>query len=482
MPEDTKIFKAKNKESGVLAASLDDAEVGSISLTPVPENAPGVIVMRPGTTDEEHIYYKYRDAGAGTVSGLTRDFTNLNGGAGRDHLNGASWETLQAAEYMNNLVSALIEGYLEEQVAFAYVGASSFTLLGDKTAFYTAGRILRYNQDNTKIGVVASSSYNGGTGLTTVTTNYGTVPSPLTKVERAVAPKAATGFYALVSSLQNNSYGFAADSGGSDAYAITLAPAITAYTTGMVIFFKANTANTGAATLNANGLGAKTIKKRGTVDLTDNDIIAGQFVAVQYDGTNLQLLTGVATQLIDSNGNEVIKTVATASAVNDITVTNAATGGIPKIEASGDDANVDLKIGGKGTGRALIKGGMTALGIATEFTTTSLTLVDVTNWTTGATIVLKEASDVEITVVATYSRNTVGASGANQYQIKRDAVSVGPLIYSSVGANNQYVSFKYTDINVAAGTYTYKLQMAVASGTGTHGAGQFLVKVRSTGV
>lgn len=84
----------------------------------------------------------------------------------------------------------------------------------------------------------------------------------------------------------------AADGGGTDAYAITLSPAITAYITGQSFTFKANTANTGAATLNVNGLGAKTIKKPVggiTTDLADNDIRAGQWVDVIYDGTNMQM-------------------------------------------------------------------------------------------------------------------------------------------------------------------------------------------------
>lgn len=85
---------------------------------------------------------------------------------------------------------------------------------------------------------------------------------------------------------------YAADGGSTDAYAITLSPVPSSYTTGTHYRFKANTANTGACTLNVNSLGAKTIKKvQGgiTTDLADNDIRAGQFVDVVYDGTNFQM-------------------------------------------------------------------------------------------------------------------------------------------------------------------------------------------------
>ena len=44
----------------------------------------------------------------------------------------------------------------------------------------------------------------------------------------------------------------------------------------------------------------------------------------------------------DENGNEQIIFQTTASAVNQIDVTNAATGNSPSIEATGDDSNIDL--------------------------------------------------------------------------------------------------------------------------------------------
>jgi len=91
--------------------------------------------------------------------------------------------------------------------------------------------------------------------------------------------------------LQHNAEKYAADGGASDTYAITLSPIPTSYTAGMVVHFKANTANTGAATLNVNSLGAKTIKKWGATDLQDNDILASQLVTVIYDGTNFQMLS-----------------------------------------------------------------------------------------------------------------------------------------------------------------------------------------------
>jgi hypothetical protein len=82
---------------------------------------------------------------------------------------------------------------------------------------------------------------------------------------------------------------YAADSVGTDSYAITVSPTISAYSAGQVFTFKAGTANTGAASLNVSALGAKTIYKNVSTDLETGDILANQIVTVIYDGTNMQL-------------------------------------------------------------------------------------------------------------------------------------------------------------------------------------------------
>jgi hypothetical protein len=90
--------------------------------------------------------------------------------------------------------------------------------------------------------------------------------------------------------VDDGAVNYAADAGASDTYAVTIT-GISAYTAGLPVRFKANTVNTGPATLNVNGLGAKTIKKNYNTDLTDGDILANQIVEVVYDGTNFQLET-----------------------------------------------------------------------------------------------------------------------------------------------------------------------------------------------
>ena len=58
----------------------------------------------------------------------------------------------------------------------------------------------------------------------------------------------------------------------------------------------------------------------------------------------------------DSNGNEEIIFTATASAVNELTVANAATGNNPNITASGSDADVGINFTPKGVGAVTFNG------------------------------------------------------------------------------------------------------------------------------
>jgi hypothetical protein len=117
-----------------------------------------------------------------------------------------------------------------------------------------------------------------------------------------VTVNADTAFLATHSTVQSGAASYGVDLGMTDAYAITMSPVPASYTTGMVVRFKARTANLGDATLDVNVLGAKPILKHKDLALTDGDIQAGQIVTVVYDsdlqsgsgGWQLQSQTGGA--------------------------------------------------------------------------------------------------------------------------------------------------------------------------------------------
>ena len=69
----------------------------------------------------------------------------------------------------------------------------------------------------------------------------------------------------------------------------------------------------------------------------------------------------IGTAILDTSGNELINLTATGSAVNEITLANAASGNAPTITASGE-TNVSLNLVPKGTGT--LQGGGSALKIA----------------------------------------------------------------------------------------------------------------------
>ncbi|HMF55090.1 MAG TPA: hypothetical protein VK619_01910, partial [Pyrinomonadaceae bacterium] len=128
-------------------------------------------------------------------------------------------------------------------------------------------------------------------------------------------------------SVLDGSVAYCADAGASDAYACSLSPAPASYVTGARYRFKANTANTGAATINLNSLGAKAIKKAAggiTTDLADNDIRVGQVVDLVYDGTNMQMqstLGNAGSGLASINGDSTAAQVIAAG--NGISITDA---------------------------------------------------------------------------------------------------------------------------------------------------------------
>jgi hypothetical protein len=93
----------------------------------------------------------------------------------------------------------------------------------------------------------------------------------------------------------NGSFNYGADAGASDTYACTIT-GISAYVTGMPIYFKANTVNTGACSINVNTLGAKALKINGGADdPADGWIKANEIVHCVYDGTNFQVINPDAT-------------------------------------------------------------------------------------------------------------------------------------------------------------------------------------------
>jgi hypothetical protein len=95
-------------------------------------------------------------------------------------------------------------------------------------------------------------------------------------------------------SAEINGLGFALDTGAVNACVISIIPAPTSYYVGLEIKFIVLVTNSGAMTVNVNGLGAKSIKKPVAVDPAASYFLAGSICWAIYDGTNFQTISPVA--------------------------------------------------------------------------------------------------------------------------------------------------------------------------------------------
>lgn len=235
----------------------------------------------------------------------------------------------------------------EECAIFTGVSANAngtYTLTGVSTTLakspYTAtSGLVRQHSGGTKVVVTDNVAFwntfpnkandETVTGQWTFTNTPiipGTVSDASTTVKGvakiSVAPALSTSPIAVGVNDVRVPIGYAVDSVGTDAYAISPAYAITSYVAGQIFTFKAGTANTGAASLNVSTLGAKTIKKNVSSDLATGDILLNQIVTVVYDGTNMQIISPLANTVNTytnkfSNGIAT-KTLTDASAVQTI--------------------------------------------------------------------------------------------------------------------------------------------------------------------
>jgi hypothetical protein len=131
------------------------------------------------------------------------------------------------------------------------------------------------------------------TGIPTAPTAAGGTNTTQIATTAFVEGELSSGSFATKSGVQQEAYVYSADSGSTNAYAVTLSPAPTIIT-GSSIIFKASNSNTGASTLNVNGTGPVSIVKSVASPLDAGDILAGQIVAVTFDGTHYQMQSTAA--------------------------------------------------------------------------------------------------------------------------------------------------------------------------------------------
>jgi len=132
------------------------------------------------------------------------------------------------------------------------------------------------------------------TGLSTAVTKDGqttiTADLPMSGFNHTgVKDSNARDEYLATGQLQDQDTIYATTTGSSNAYVLTIDPAITSYVTGQRFVINASFGNTGAATLDVSSVGAKSLVKDGSSALVSGDIVTGTIYEVTYDGTNFQV-------------------------------------------------------------------------------------------------------------------------------------------------------------------------------------------------
>jgi len=123
----------------------------------------------------------------------------------------------------------------------------------------------------------------------------------------------------------------------------------------------------------------------------------------------------IATALTDTSGNELIKVTATGSAINELTLANAAASGNPTISATGGDTNIGISILPKGSGKITLDNLIlpAADGTADQILTTNgsgqLSFVDNSG---GTSWVAVKTSDFTAVAGEGYFVNTTGGAVA----------------------------------------------------------------------
>jgi hypothetical protein len=208
----------------------------------------------------------------------------------------------------------------------AYVAASNHVSGGTFAADFAAGKWLAADSAQILVDLASSS----GASLVGFSPTGNITSTDVQDAIAEVATDAAASISSNLTDIQNGTVFLLTGVTGTDTIAGNLTPAITSYVAGQTFRFVAIGANTGAATINVDGLGAKALTKSGSTALVAGDIASGSVVTVTYDGTRFQLASGAGSSggidVVFSDGST--QTSAAAPQINALSAsvsTNALT-------------------------------------------------------------------------------------------------------------------------------------------------------------
>lgn len=146
----------------------------------------------------------------------------------------------------------------------------------------------------------------------------------------------------------------------------------------------------------------------------------------------------------DTDDNEFIKFSKTSSAVNELNITNSATGDAPILGVSGGDTNIDLSLKGKGTGNV-------------KFGTANIKLPNA-DGTNGQVLVTDGSGNLSFTTVSSATANSI---------LPTSVISLNGAGTSQSLATNTTMLVGLVNIpqNITVNKVTFKIEAYTSSGT-----------------
>jgi hypothetical protein len=156
-------------------------------------------------------------------------------------------------------------------------------------------------------------------------------------------------------------------------------------------------------TFSATDKGTKVLYINGT-DVVDSNVgkLSNDYapsLSAVLDTNGNDIVIDNAGAIEDDSNNEYIKFSKTASAVNEITIANAATTGAPNASVTGSDTNIDFNLTPKGIGRVTLNGNGKIQGVAEKVTVTGSFDSDINvDTNTQGVILYTAAADANFTI------------------------------------------------------------------------------------
>jgi hypothetical protein len=226
--------------------------------------------------------------------------------------------------------------------------SNAYTLTsGQSIGAYAAGQVFTFTADRTSTGAVTLNI--DGVGASNLLDARGQqagsgdiVSGVVYSVVRRssdfqlISSLTSAGLLALVRDTLNKSY---TTGGASNAFTITTGFSLTALTTGMLFCVTPDRANTGAATLNVDGIGAVAWEDAESTPLVANDIETGVQCLVCYNGTEFRTIAGVPTPIGQGGTGGITAAEALTNLITGASQVTAAAGDLIPIADVSDSNN-----------------------------------------------------------------------------------------------------------------------------------------------